>query len=83
LRKTLYDYVTESGIATPVAAAKAKEYAASQGVSPQKALIDTAAVTEESLLKLLGSIYRYKTVTSLKNEKQIKIFCRGLIPKRL
>ena len=72
MRKTLYDYVTESGIATPVAAAKAKEYAASQGVSPQKALIDTAAVTEESLLKLLGSIYRYKTVTSLKNVKTDK-----------
>ena len=72
MRKTLYDYVTESGLASPIACAKAKEYASSQGVSPQKALIDTAAVTEDALLKLLGSIYRYKTVSSLKNVKTDK-----------
>lgn len=67
--KRVYDYAIELGFCDLQIVQKAKKYAQETNCTPQKSLKDTAAMTEEQILELLGKMYGFHTLTDLKNIK--------------
>jgi type IV pilus assembly protein PilB len=65
LGKTIYDYAQEIYNCSDGLIEKAKEYAQSTGCMAHKALKETAAITEDELLVLLGKLYHFPYLTSL------------------
>lgn len=66
LRKNLYDYALQQKACTPEMLIKAQRYAEANRCSAQKALKETAALTDEKILELMGLMYGYQTISDVR-----------------
>ena len=66
LNKTIYEYAVSYGYVSADIVTSVKKYADEKKCPPAKALLETAAMTEDNLLKLQGQIHNYKIIFDIK-----------------